>query len=195
MIKNRITYQIYLILAVLFVIAATGCSTHKKEVSSMKELKEVLENMEPGTEILLAEGYYRGEINIDPEISSSEMPIVIRAKNKGKAIIDSTMILKGNSITLTGCSIEKMGNIVIDGTGCRLSRCTFTDSKAKKWIQVLPGSMKAEIDHNRFENKTNNRTEDRGCQLIQVKVLNTNERHYIHHNLFTDIPQGSGNGW
>lgn len=195
MIINRIIYQIYLILTILFLIAATGCSNRKKEVSSMKELKEILENIEPGTEILLADGYYRGEIYIDPEITANEMPIVIRAKNKGKAVIDSTMILKGNSITLTGFTIEKMGNIVIDGTGCRLSRCTFSDSKAKKWIRVIPGSMKAEIDHNRFENKTNNRTEDSGCQLIQVKVLNKNERHYIHHNHFADIPQGSGNGF
>jgi poly(beta-D-mannuronate) lyase len=53
-----------------------------------------------------------------------------------------------------------------------------------------------EIDHNLFENKTNNREMDRNCQLMQIVVRNENERHHIHHNLFRDITKGkTGNGF
>ena len=35
----------------------------------------------------------------------------------------------------------------------------------------------------------------KGCQLLQIVVSNKNERHHIHHNLFKNIPEGSGNGF
>ncbi len=71
-------------------------------------------------------------------------------------MIESTITLAGNYIALMGCRFQGQGNVIIEGKNCRLSRCTFSDSKATKWVRVRPGTSKIEIDHNLFENKTNN---------------------------------------
>ncbi len=163
-------------------------------VNSMTQLKNAVEVCQPGTSILLADGLYKGEAVIQTEKGTELHPLMIRAENQGKAVIGSTLSLKGDHIVLAGCSFQEQGNIVIEGDNCRLSRCTFSDSKATKWVRVRPGSSRIEIDHNLFENKTINRTE-KSCQLMQIMVLNRNEKHHVHHNLFRDIPQGNGNGY
>jgi poly(beta-D-mannuronate) lyase len=163
-------------------------------VRSMSELVSAVETCQAGTEIIMADGFYSGETVLQSGQETAKDPLVIRAENVGKAVIGSTLTLKGSYISLIGCLFQEQGNIIIEGNGCRLSQCTFSDSKATKWVRVRPGSSSIEIDHNLFENKTINQTE-KSCQLMQIIVLNQDERHHIHHNLFRDIPQGSGNGY
>ena len=65
-----------------------------------------------------------------------------------------------------------------------------------KWIRVRAESREVEIDRCRFENKTNNLEEVRGCQLMQIYVRNQGERHHVHHNYFVDVPDGKeSNGY
>ena len=72
----------------------------------------------------------------------------------------------------------------------------MTDVQVGKWIRVRAESREVEIDRCRFENKTNNLEEMRGCQLMQIYVRNQGERHRVHHNYFVDVPDGKGsNGY
>jgi len=163
-------------------------------VSSMSELKSAVKKNHSGSEILLADGIYRGETVLQSKTGTEKKPLIIRAKNRGKAVIGSTVTLKGNHLALLSCRFQEEGNIIIEGKNIRLGRCFFSDSKATKWVRIVSGSSNIEIDHNLFENKSINQTE-KSCQLMQLIVLNQNEQHHIHHNLFRDIPPGQGNGY
>ncbi len=173
-----------------------GIAQTSIEVKLFAELKNAISNSKPGTEILLADGSFSGQTLLSSKAGTAKNPVVIRAKNQGKAIIESEIKIQGDYISLIGCKFEKGGCVIFEGTGCRLSRCTFSDSKALKWVRISAGSMNMEIDHNLFENKTNNRDFEKNCQLMQIIVRNQNEQHRVHHNLFQNIPQGkSGNGF
>jgi len=191
-------YSFPKILALVFLTQLLYFSNAKCQqeilVSSMSELKSAVNKSDTGTVILLVDGLYSGETVLQLQKGTEKKPIIIRAKNRGKAVIGTTVTLKGNHMAFIGCRFQEQGNIIIEGKNIRLSRCTFSDSKATKWVRVRPGSSNIEIDHNLFENKTNNKTE-KSCQLMQLIVLNQNERHHIHHNLFRDIPPGQGNGY
>ena len=123
----------------------------------MPELKSAVKKFHAGKEILLADGFYNGETELQSKKGTVKNPIIIRAKNQGGAVIGSTLTLKGNHMALIGCRFQEQGNIIIEGKNIRLGRCTFSDSKATKWVRVRPGSSNIEIDYNLFENKTNNR--------------------------------------
>ena len=192
--KNTIPYTLIMACFFLFLLQSAALGQQAIRVHSLGELKMAVADFQPGTEIFLADGLYMGEMVLETGKGTKNHPIIIRAENQGKAVIGSPIILKGNHIAFIGCRFQEQGNITIEGKNCRLSRCTFSDSKATKWVRVLPGSSRIEIDHNLFENKNINRTA-RSCQLMQIIVLNQNEQHHIHHNLFRDIPEGNGNGY
>ena len=166
------------------------------EVKSTSELLTAISTAKPGDKILLDDGDFNGETIRFSAKGTVEKPIVIKAKNSGKANFSVPVKIDGEYLSVEGIRFSEKGNLEISGKNCRVSRCTWSDAKSGKWIRVLPGSSEIEIDHNLFENKTNNRELDRNCQLIQVVVRNENERHHIHHNLFREIPKGkTGNGF
>ena len=165
------------------------------EVSSFEELQRVLTKSEPGNEILLHDGEYSCENCMISGKGSETKSIVIKAKNKGKAAIVSPIEIKGDHLSIVGIDFLKEGSIAITGNGVRISHCTMSDVKPGKWIRVFPGSKNIEIDHNIFKNKYSNKNLERNAQLLQIIVLNENEQHYIHHNIFKNIPEGSGNGF
>jgi poly(beta-D-mannuronate) lyase len=166
------------------------------EVKSASELQKALSAAKPGDVVILDDGIY-SDVTIQISVkSNSTKPIKIKAKNIGKVIFTVPVKIDGEFLSVEGISFSEQGNLEISGKNCRISRCTWSNVKSGKWIRVLPGSSEIEIDHNLFENKTNNREMDRNCQLIQVVVRNENERHHIHHNLFREIPKGkTGNGF
>ena len=163
---------------------------------SLSELAKRVATARPGDAIVLADGAYGGERCKLAAEGSAARPITIRAENTGRAIIRAPVSVEGNNIHLAGLRFEENGRLEIRGRGCRISGCAMSDVRAGKWVRVLPESRQIEIDHCRFENKTNNRVEMRGCQLMQIVVRNTGEEHHIHHNHFVDIPDGkSSNGY
>lgn len=166
------------------------------EVKTTSELEVALRKANPGDLILLEDGIYGGKKLLIPVKGTEGNPVEIRARKIGKAVFTMPVKMEGEFVLLIGAGFAEQGNLEISGKNIRISRCTWSDAKSGKWIRVLPGSSEIEIDHNLFENKTNNREMDRNCQLIQVVVRNENERHHIHHNLFREIPKGkTGNGF
>lgn len=162
-------------------------------MTSLFELASKVAEAEPGDVIVLPEGVFDGDTCHIAVNGTEEEPIVIRAKNIGKAVIRGAISIQGDYIHLVGMHFAEQGSIEISGTGCRVSRCVMNDVQVGKWIRVLPGSQQIEIDRCRFQNKTNNKTEPRGCQLMQIVVRNEDEKHHIHHNHFVDIPDGKTN--
>jgi poly(beta-D-mannuronate) lyase len=166
------------------------------EVNDFGELQKAVSVARAGDVIILSEGNFNGEPLLISANGSKQKPIVIKAKVQGKTFIKSQLKLFGDYIHLKGLHFIEAGKLDISAIGCKVSRCIWTDVNTGKWIQVWPTSSQIEFDYNTFQNKTSNKNFPRDCQLMQIFVLNKNERHHFHHNLFKDIPQGTtGNGF
>ena len=184
---------------ILFVWLTLSCivSFAQAEVNSLMDLKQAIIKAKPGDKIILSEVTFENK-KCDIEANgTSEKPIIIKAKTKGGTFITSSVEIKGDYIHIDGVNFIEKGNLVLSGRGCRVSNCTWDDSKSGKWLRVLPGSSEIEIHNNIFKNKiTSNQNMDRNCQLLQIIVRNRNEKHHIHHNLFKDVAKGkTGNGF
>ena len=181
--------------AVLFAVwtSVLAASDQEMGMHSLSDVAERLASAEPGDVIELAEGSYAGEDVVLNGNGSSERQIVVRAATPGTVVFTSPVDLEADYVTLDGIRFEEDGGLEVEGTGCKILNCTWSDAKSKKWIRVRPGSREIEIAYCRFENKTNNRLHDRGCQLMQVVVRNEGEKHHIHHNHFVDVPKGKSN--
>ena len=165
-------------------------------MKSLSEIEERVGEAQPGDVITLADGVYDGERCRLEARGTADQPVVIRAENMGKAVIKAPLLLLGDYISLVGFHFVAKGCVEIRGRGCRISRCVMTDVHVGKWIRVRAESQAVEIDRCRFENKTNNLEETRGCQLMQIYVRNQGERHRVHHNYFVDVPDGKeSNGY
>ncbi|WP_020533256.1 polysaccharide lyase 6 family protein [Flexithrix dorotheae] len=192
----KVTLTVIFELLIFYLLLACQPAEEEILVTNLEELKKVVEIASPGTDIFLADGVFEGD-NLELSAKGTEGKLIrILAKNPGKVTFKSGLKLKSDYFSLEGIQFEGRGSVEIEGEDCRLTQCHFSDSKANKWVRVLPGSKKIEIDHNTFENKTGNTTTKKGCQMVQVIVLNQNEQHHIHHNLFKDIPKGmESNGY
>lgn len=162
-------------------------------MTSLSELAKKVAESNPGDKIILPDGVYDGDTCHITVSGTADQPIVIRSKNIGRAVIQGPISIEGDYVHLVGFHFAQKGNLEIRGTGCRVSRCVMNDVQVGKWIRVRAGSQQIEIDRCRFQNKTNNKTEPRGCQLMQIQVRNQGEKHHIHHNHFVDIPDGKTN--
>jgi poly(beta-D-mannuronate) lyase len=166
------------------------------EVKTTNELQRAILSAKPGDIILLDDGEFLGDAVNFAGKGTAEAPIVIKAKNRGKAIFSVPLKMEGEFLSIIGIGFRNLGSLEISGKNCKVLHCSWSDVKSGKWIRVLPGSAEIELAWNLFENKTNNRELERGCQLMQIVVRNENERHHVHHNLFRDIPEGkTGNGF
>ena len=177
----------FLIIPALFYL---NSSVSKAQVSSLitsvEELNIALVNAKPGDTLRLGDTEFSGK-SLRINISGAEgNPVVIQSNHRAKTRFTVPLQISGDYVSVQGIKFAGNGHIEISGSGCRVSHCIFNDAKSGKWIRILPGSTKAEIDHNLFENKTNNREMDRNCQLLQIVVRNKNERHHIHHNVFRE---------
>jgi poly(beta-D-mannuronate) lyase len=182
--------------ALLLFLFCFDVSAQLKIVKTTGELQKAILNAKPGDILLLDDGDFKdGAVHFAAK-GTADKPIVIKARNSGKAIFSVPLKMEGEFLSIVGIDFRNMGNLDIFGKNCKVLHCSWSDVKSGKWIRVLPGSAEIEIAWNLFENKTNNREMERGCQLMQIVVRNENERHHIHHNLFRDIPEGkTGNGF
>jgi poly(beta-D-mannuronate) lyase len=163
-------------------------------VDSIAELEEAVSRAHPGDVIILKAGQYDQKCTLSAK-GTAVNPIEIRSQSMGKTNIRNVVTLNGEFFSLVGFNFTGNGSVKISGRGIRVSRCRMSNVRTGKWIQVAAGSYKVEIDHCLFEKKDINRKMKRGCQLIQIVVLNKKEKHHIHHNHFRDIPKGGGNGF
>ncbi len=197
------TAQLMRLRSFILIFASCGflpCPTHGKDesttlVKSIEQLQKSVSVAKPGDVIVLADGIYDQRYKLSAK-GTVDKPIIIRAETSGDVVIKQALDLQGEYVSLVGIQFSDKGSVAIKGRGCRFSRCVMTNVQSGKWLTVAAGSKNIEIDHCRFENKKNNLEMQRGCQLIQITVLNKNERHHIHHNHFRDVPRGpSGNGY
>ena len=182
---------IYLLIALPILLNAQAT----KKAGTLKELQTLAEKAKPGDVIILSEKIYKDESIVISAKGEKGNPVIIKAKTKGNTFIQSPLKIKGKYVELSEFHFNEQGFLEIEGKNCKISRCTWDESKAKKWLRVLPGSSEIEIDNNIFRNKSSNLNFPRDCQLMQIVVLNKNEQHHIHHNIFENIPKGSGNGF
>ena len=164
-------------------------------VSNAQELVAAYKKAKPGDVILLEDGSYEGAVLLANVNGKKGAPVTLKSAGWAKAKIHSKIEIKGNFIHLEGLAFEANGSLELLGNSIKVSHCLWDDSKSKKWLRVQVGSTATEIAHNTFQNKTYNSKYPKGCQLLQIVVSNKNERHHIHHNLFKNIPEGSGNGF
>ncbi|MGV8091169.1 MAG: polysaccharide lyase 6 family protein [Mangrovibacterium sp.] len=189
--KKETRSKSLVILYVIICFLLVACVQKGQSVKTTGELQDAISTVQPGDVIYLEDGVFDGtEIHVAAKGSAGK-PVVIQARNTGKAIFSVPLKIEGEFISVAGISFKDKGKIELSGKNCKVSRCTWSDVKnSKNWIQVLAGSSEIEISHNLFENKTNNREREKGCQVLRIIVRNENERHHVHHNLFRDIPEG-----
>ena len=184
-----------LLLIFFFLIIPSLGISQNVNVSNAQELVAAYKKAKPGDVIFLEDGGYEGVMLLDKVNGKKSAPVTIKSVAWAKAKIHSKIEIKGNFIQLEGLAFEANGSLELLGNSIKVSHCLWDDSKSKKWLKVQVGSTAIEIAHNTFQNKTYNLKYPKGCQLLQIVVSNKNERHYIHHNLFKNIPEGSGNGF
>ena len=164
-------------------------------VCNTQELVAVYNRAKPGDVILLQEGNYEGDMLLDKVNGKNGAPITLKSVAWAKAKIHSKIEINGNFIHLEGLTFEAHGSLELLGNSIKVSHCLWDDSKSKKWLRVKVGSTATEIAYNTFKNKTYNSKYPKGCQLLQIVLSNKNERHHVHHNLFKNVLEGSGNGF
>lgn len=164
-------------------------------VKNSSELTSALKSAKPGDKIILSEGFYADEKILIEKSGTAEKKIEIIAEKAGKSFLKNRVNISGNHVILSGIFFKENGQLEIMGENCTVLNCLWDDVKTGKWLRILPGSKNIEIANCTFRNKNSNLNFERDCQLMQIVVMNENEKHFIHHNLFDNIPKGSGNGF
>ena len=141
-------------------------------VTNYSQLKTALETMNPGDVIELADGEYSGNGFTVTRSGCDQYPIIVRAKNKGKAVLKGKFYLtlkQVSYITFEGLNfdVEPVASIFkLEGANnIRITRNEFrmqklTDGQTSKWILIsdiwdneVTTSGFNRIDHNLFDSK------------------------------------------
>ncbi|SVE08516.1 uncharacterized protein METZ01_LOCUS461370, partial [marine metagenome] len=160
---------------------------------SLDDLSKRIAEAEPGDDIFLEEGHYTGSGCVLSGKGTESRPVVVQARTTGGVTFADPVLLESDYVVLEGIQFVENGNLEILGTGCRITRCTWTDVQVGKRVRVRPRSKQIEIGFCRFQDKTSNLDKYRDCQLMQIVVRNEGELHHIHHNHFLDVLEGKSN--
>lgn len=165
-------------------------------VTSTNELLQALKDAQPGLQIVVADGHYTFNAKLELELKGNQcQPIVIKAKNRGKAVISKGDILFKNAswVTFQGFTINTTSSgksnpiLIIDSEYLRLSRLNLhINSKEKsKWVHIKSSSH-IRIDHSEFQGRTGPGS--------YIYVANPSRIINIDHNYFHDRKDIGGNG-
>ncbi|CAM3132565.1 chondroitinase-B domain-containing protein [Vibrio rarus] len=160
------------------------------------EIVTAIEQAKPGTQIIVDDGHYTFNKKLDIRVKGNQCkPIVIKAKNSGKAIIEKGDILfnKTSWITFEGFSINTITNknnhpiFIKDSEYIRISRLNLDikSNEKSKWINIK-ASTHIRIDHSEFKG-----TIGPGNYIF---VGNPSRLINIDHNYFHDRANIGGNG-
>jgi poly(beta-D-mannuronate) lyase len=173
---------------------AAAC-VHTVDVATTGALATAIAAAKPGDCIVLADGTY-GFPTIKAK-GTTDKPIVISAKHRGKATVASgNLVLDGAAfVTVEGLSWTSAGSVrVTDADHCRITRTRFhptAEVANTDWISVTGTSDATRIDHNELGPKhvISNivMLSGHGSQIV------THTR--IDHNYFHDVVRTTGNGW
>lgn len=178
-------------------ISANTTPSIKRTVSTVTEFKNALAAMNPGDTIEVNDGQYNLSSLTITRSGCSEKPILIRARNKGMAILNGATALVFRNVkyaTLQGFAFQS-ANI---GTGIKLENCSrfritqntfnITENSSCTWVYIGDTYASTEplksgynrVDHNLFDGKT------QAGNFIRLDGNINQQTQYdtIDHNLF-----------
>lgn len=172
-------------------------------ISNQSELDLVAESIEPGDQIIIAEGDYENVTLAFPAaISGTESsPVVIRPSRNGETRFrgESKVVLSGDHCILAGLDFLGAGYhaLKIEGDHNRITQNRFISSGNRyeypSGVMIVGGTA----DYNEFDRNLFLQTEGISIILAQPGVSSTApspKHNYFHHNTFQDIPQVYPNG-
>ncbi len=182
-------------------------------VSSADELIAALADARPGDLVELADGSYvlDGPLSFTCQ-ATAEQPLVVRAQNRGKAVIEGTagiIVASSSYVMVDGLTFRHTDDYYAfrfaASHHCRLTRSHINLDEVAvdkpgdhrmHWVDIGgANSHHNRLDHNLIEGKSNS-----GCMVItggSREELNWLSSRYdrIDHNHFRDFPRGDGNGF
>ena len=187
---------------------ATGPPLRTIAVSSLAELEEALSSAEPGDLIEVADGTYETTDRIRVKKSgTAERPIVVRARNRGGAVIagrcgvvfDSAAYVVFEGFRLThssesrSCELKNCHDVRITRNRFRL---TEDSTQSIEWVYITGESHHNRIDHNLFEEKhrIGNFISLHGVSKSDQPTGRASQYDRIDHNHFRNIGPRVRNG-
>jgi poly(beta-D-mannuronate) lyase len=165
------------------------------QIANAGALSDALESVTGGTTLLLADGTYAGDFTVSGVNATPEAPVVVRAANRGKAVIasGSTVVVKNSAHVVVADLAFKSGAstlLKLDAshdvrvTHNAFDRGTGAGEESSKWLYVGgAGSHDNRVDHNTFRNKT-----DPGNYLtLDGSPTQVSQHDRIDHNRFAKI--------
>jgi poly(beta-D-mannuronate) lyase len=195
----------FCILSLLLILTANLTFSADYKVSSLTEIKKTLKQIQPGDNIILANGNWTDAKIVFEAKGTPDKPITLRAATLGQVILNGTSSLKiaGEYLIVDGlyfkggsspdkAVIEFRKGPKILSTHCRLTNISIIDynppsnDTSYNWVSVYGTHNR--IDHCYFRNKTNH-----GCLLV-VWVNDKPNYTLIDSNYFAYRPELRRNG-
>lgn len=154
----------------------------------------------PGDVLLLADGDYDGlQIKISKS-GTADAPIIVKARNPGKAIMrgSTRVVFDGKFLVVSGLLFQgasSRGDAAVEFTqaseNCRFTQSSIDNYNAgggkDNWVNIWGVSNR--VDHNSFTGKT------REGEMVRVRRdANQSDKHRIDHNYFGKRGSVGGNG-
>lgn len=200
----------YLLLSVLLLLLLSSCGTNSSSesfyVKNIDELNKAISQINPGGEIVLANGVWQDVQIIFYGIGRPEAPITLRAEMPGEVLIQGASNLKlgGEYLVVDGLYFTNGASpsqaviqfFINDDTlanNCRVTHSAIRDfnksQRNKEDLWVLFKGRHNELDHCYLAGKSN-----RGPTLRVDLASNESIKNYhnIHHNYFGPRPPKGG---
>ena len=134
------------------------------EVANAAALTDALETVRGDTTIVLADGTYDGDFTVRDVAATPEAPVVIRAANRGEAVIDSgsALIVRSSAhVVVDGLTFRSGASTLLkldSSNNVRVTHNTFdrggAGEESSKWLYIGGAdSHHNRVDHNTFQNK------------------------------------------
>ncbi len=183
------------------ITALLACTTLHALSAALPASLENQQDLPPGTTLEVPDGTYttKGEIRIENTRGTAEKPVVIRAKSRGKVVINGKAGFKLKDcehVVIEGFVFENDANqhgvLLEDCRHVRVTRNVFrlnekeTPRRMQHWLYII-GSRSGHnrVDHNLFEKKLN-----RGSMFFargDDATLTPTQHDRLDHNHFRDV--------
>jgi len=202
--------QIGKFFTLIFLIGIFSCSNEQQmdTVKNVTEFEEMLQKVQPGDSIVLANGIWMDSELLFEANGTAEKPITLTVEEKGKVILEGAsnlrisgnhLIVKGlvfkNGYTPTNAVISFRKNREEMANNCRLTECVIDNFNNPErqvqdyWVTIYGKNNR--IDHNHISGKKN-------LGVTMIVGLDTKEsranNHKIDHNYFGPRPTYGNNG-
>ncbi|MCR1023957.1 DUF4957 domain-containing protein [Cellulophaga baltica] len=195
----------------LLVVVFSSCNPKSQRIemaNNVEEFNEMVENLQPGDSIVLANGVWRDAELVFEGKGTEEKPITLTVEDKGKVILEgaSNLQLAGEHLIVSGL-VFKNGytptNAIISfrknreeiANNSRLTECVIDNFNNPErqvqdyWVTIYGKNNR--IDHNHIVGKKN-------LGVTMIVGLDTKEsvqnNHKIDHNYFGPRPTFGNNG-